>query len=282
MKNKSPRVLVLGTTGMLGRFTYAYLTKKHENVFGSSRSKENSLYYDFNKSSLSTLINKVKPDFVINCIGVLRQKPDIDYSINYELPVKLEKLSEKNKYKIINISTDAVFSNTSGVVNESSKTNPEDKYSKSKLKGEVAKNTLTIRTSIIGLDPYSHKGILEHILNNKKIEGYINQKWSGSTTIQLAKLFEWIIYKGGFEKISKRTNVIHFSPIYNTTKYKIVEIFAKKIGGKSVVKSNGIEISRLFTTKYIDELPASIYNTNLDKALNEIIQNEKKYLKKFI
>src|SRR5690606_33662181 len=122
----------------------------------------------------------------------------------------------KYKFKIINISSNAVFSNDLGNVYEESSTNPRDSYGKSKLNGEITNNSINIRTSIVGLDPEEHKGILELILVNKEIYGFTNEVWSGATVLQLAKLIYRMMNKNNFSILKEKTNTIHFAPLVAT------------------------------------------------------------------
>ena len=70
------RILVLGSSGMLGSTTYQYLVTKGHDVLGVSRrsveginSVEIDVWTQFNK--LEKFILKDRPEVVINCIGVL-------------------------------------------------------------------------------------------------------------------------------------------------------------------------------------------------------------------
>lgn len=282
-KNK---VLVLGATGMLGRTVYKYLKSIHgENVSGSSRRKKDNdlIYLDAGKTSLDLIFKKNRFDYIINCIGTLRGAGEKDLRLtNSIFPKKLLKSSENYGFKIINISTDAVFKDNAGIVNEKSPPNPQDWYGKSKLKGELYKNTLNIRTSILGLDPDEHKGILEFAIlkKNKKIHGFLNQSWSGATTLQLAKFIDWIIFKNKLNLILQETNIIHFAPISKTSKYHILKIFSKLIGSNNVARYKGKKISRILSTKYFDEIELKRYTYRLDSAIKEVIRFDKDYAEK--
>ena len=64
----------------------------------------------------------------------------------------MDKYSKILKYNHIHFSTDCVFDGTKGNYKEMNKPNAKDEYGISKLKSEniVKKNTLVLRTSIIG------------------------------------------------------------------------------------------------------------------------------------
>ncbi len=287
MKNGSRQVLVLGATGMLGRTVYQYLLKHKKNIQGTSRDLKNKnlIYLNFKKSpDLENLFENKSFSFVINCVGALRGSSNEKLELlNISFPKALLILSRKYNFKIINISTDAVFSNTAGVVYEQSIPNPNDFYGKSKLKGELSENTINIRTSILGFDPIEHKGLLEFMLRNKskKISGFTDKKWSGSTTLQLAKFIKWLITGSNFLNLLAKTNIIHFAPLGPTTKYKILKTFSKLIDGSTIIKGEGPIQTRILKTNYIEEINLKQYSTSLEDAFGELIQFELEYVKTY-
>ncbi|MDP2585883.1 MAG: sugar nucleotide-binding protein [Candidatus Levybacteria bacterium] len=287
MKNSSRQVLVLGATGMLGRIVYQYLLKHKRYIQGTSRNlaNKNFIYLNFKKSSdLETLFENKSFSFVINCIGALRGSSNEKLKLlNIILPKALLMLSRKYNFKIINISTDAVFSNTAGEVYEQSIPNPNDLYGKSKFKGELSSNTINIRTSILGFDPIEHKGFLEFMLLNKskEISGFIDTKWSGSTTLQLAKFIELLILENNFSNLLAKTNIVHFAPLGPITKYKILKTFSKLINYVKIIKSNGPKQTRILKTTYIEEIKLKKHTKFLEKALRELIEYDKDYIKTY-
>lgn len=286
IKNKSLKVLVMGATGMLGRAVYKYLQDKHrKTVFGTTRkkTKKDLIYLKIGEIQLDDIFQDNHFDYVVNCIGALRGSSKEDLLLlNINFSKELLKLSEKYNFGIINISSDAVFEDNAGKINEDSIPKPQDLYGKSKLEGELSKNTINIRTSILGLDPEEHKGILEFVLQNKnkKMQGFTNQNWSGATALQLAKFIEWIIFENRFDRILKQTNIIHFPPIRKTTKYEILRTFSKIIEQDNIVKGEGKKISRILSTKYFDEINLKMYTKELEKTLRELIKFDNGYVEK--
>lgn len=285
MKLLSPKVIILGATGTLGQTVYKYLSTRHANIMGSSRNKSdnNFLYFKFtNPHDVEKLLEGQNFAFVINCIGALKGKSEKEQKLlNTNLPKILLKFSKKYSYRIVHISSDAVFDNLSKKVDEQSSPNPTDSYGKTKLAGELYENALNIRTSIIGFDLNEHKGLLEHALENKKMIGFVNQEWSGATTFQLAKFIEWLIFKKMFESIYSKTRTVHFAPIGPTTKYKIIKTFSELLRNAKVKKKAGKKVTRVLVTKYFDALNIKTYNVNLKKALMELVEFDKKYVKTY-
>lgn len=286
MKNlKFPNVLVFGATGMLGRIVYKYLRIKNKNVYGTCRKRNNKelIYLNVRNGniSLGNIFEREKIDYVINCIGALQGSDGNKLNLlNVQLPKKILKASKKHSFKIIHISTDAVFAKDKVNANEKSIPDPDNHYGKTKLAGEINENSLNIRTSILGLDPNENKGLLEYAIKNReKSVGFTNQIWSGSTTLQLAKFIEWILLKNNFRRIYKKTKIIHFPPIGPTTKYEIIKTFSKLMGIKTVKEGKGEKLSRTLSTIYSKETKLKHYSNNLDKSLKELVEFEKNYAK---
>ncbi|MGI6325030.1 MAG: sugar nucleotide-binding protein [Bacilli bacterium] len=114
-----PRILILGSQGMAGHIIKTYLLELGYEVFSTSREKnrsKNHFYYDVLEDivQLDKIIASVKPDFVINCIGILNKAAEEDKEgavlVNSYLPHYVDALSEKYRFKFIHISTDCVFS----------------------------------------------------------------------------------------------------------------------------------------------------------------------------
>ena len=143
------------------------------------------------------LINFFVRKKLINGTEIIRIKRKVSLISNTILLYNLSVLSEKYDFKVIHISTDAVFAKNSGKSIETDIPLPEDIYGMTKYLGEIShKNVMNIRTSLIGLSPFKKSGLIEFALNSTgRISGYTNQKWSGCTNLQFAKLCEHIIYE---------------------------------------------------------------------------------------
>ena len=166
------RILVLGATGMLGSAVLKVLADDRRfDVWGSARDSRKvpllpvrnteKIVTGINvldSDSLTFIFNKVKPDVVINCIGLIKQVADannplVALPVNSLLPHRIADLCELGNCRLIHISTDCVFSGKRGLYNETDISDAEDLYGKSKYIGEVIdrRNTITLRTSIICL-----------------------------------------------------------------------------------------------------------------------------------
>ena len=115
--------------------------------------------------------------------------------LNSILPNKLSILAFQNNSKLIQISTDCVFSGRIGSYAESDNPDPIDMYGRTKLIGEtIDNNSLTLRTSLVGHELFTKNGLLEWFLSQKhECTGFKNAFFSGFTTIAFAKILEAIL-----------------------------------------------------------------------------------------
>ena len=224
-------ILVLGSSGMLGHVVTKYFEEKSYDVYNLShriKINERTEIMDVtNFSEFDKYLNKLKVDVIVNCIGILNEdaenNPDKAILLNSYLPRFLEKKYMNTKVKIIQISTDCVFSGKTGNYTEDSFRDGDSIYARTKTLGEINNNKdLTIRTSIIGPD-INEDGIgLFHWFMNQKgtIYGFKNAYWTGVTTIELAK---------GIEKLIKNdvAGLYHFVPNEKISKYNLLNIIAE-------------------------------------------------------
>ena len=154
---KRIKILILGVSGMLGHQVYKYLDNEKKYKLSGIGKKKGFFDIDANNYlELKKILNKFKPNIVINCIGKLKNtKSSVDsmYRTNSLLPKYLEINSHKLKFKIIHISTDCVFLGTKGNYKEKDFCDAKDHYGISKILGEIkSNNVVNIRTSIVGFE----------------------------------------------------------------------------------------------------------------------------------
>lgn len=224
-------ILVLGSSGMLGHVVTKYFEEKSYDVYNLShriKINERTEIMDVtNFSEFDKYLNKLKVDVIVNCMGILNEdaenNPDKAILLNSYLPRFLEKKYMNTKVKIIQISTDCVFSGKTGNYTENSFCDGDSIYARTKTLGEINNNKdLTIRTSIIGPD-INEDGIgLFHWFMNQKgtIYGFKNAYWTGVTTIELAKGIEILIK-------NDVAGLYHFIPNEKISKYNLLNIIAE-------------------------------------------------------
>lgn len=283
--SKKINIIVLGAEGMVGNFIYRYFkSKSNINVVGTSRNKVKELLF-FDALNAEKNFGKFNSkfasiDFIINCIGILKNYNSIDelIKINSLFPHLLANYCRANDIKLINISTDAVFSDLAGMVYENTPTCPNDAYGSSKFLGEInMDNAINVRSSIIGFSNVKKTGLLEWIKNSdKNVEGFTNQKWSGCTTLQLANFLDQLFIDNNFEKLRRKTSVIHFAPIGPISKYKLVKEFSKILGKIEPKKANSkTKITRFLSTNHFDIIKIDNYTNEIKKSIENLIESEK-------
>ncbi len=209
------RVLILGGDGMLGHQLW-----KHFSVLPAFDTRV-TLRSDFsqydhyrifqadctymgidvrNTDRLLEVFTDFRPQVVLNAVGIVKQRPTakdsiISLEINALLPHRIALLCEAFQARLIHPSTDCVFSGKRGMYTESDEPDALDLYGRTKLLGEVVQtNSLTLRTSIVGLELDRKASLIEWFLNAKSpVKGFTKAMYNGVTTIELASLIERLI-----------------------------------------------------------------------------------------
>lgn len=210
------RILVFGITGMLGHVVWLKFKENHE-TFGTIRKDLGDLngkcplFADtddhiideidvLSEGALDRALEKSKPEVAINCVGIIKQlraakDPVSSISINALFPHILARECVDRGIRLIHISTDCVFSGKKGGYGESSISEADDLYGRTKFLGEVTNNgCLTIRTSMIGRELSGRSGLLEWFLSqNSRVRGYCKAIFSGLTTYALADIIRSLV-----------------------------------------------------------------------------------------
>jgi dTDP-4-dehydrorhamnose reductase len=225
------KILVLGSTGMLGHQVVKYLDEfdefKVDDISYRKKLKKSTIILDvMDRVGLKEAIVELKPNFIINCIGVLvrgSQNQERAIYLNAYLPHQLKEISENVNAKLIHISTDCVFSGSKGKYIETDLRDGKGVYSQTKILGEIIDDTnLTLRTSIIGPELKDNgEGLFHWFMNQSgSISGYTKSIWSGVTTIELAKAIKWSID-------NNLTGIYHITNNTSISKYELLKLFQK-------------------------------------------------------
>jgi dTDP-4-dehydrorhamnose reductase len=147
-----------------------------------------------NLSQLADALKAVQPAVVVNCVGVLNAAADDDPGrailLNGYLPHWLSRMGDELGFRLVHLSTDCVFSGSTGEYTESSEPNGTSMYARTKTLGEVSSSPhLTLRTSIVGPELRQNgSGLMEWFLRQKgSVPGYASVLWTGVTTLELAR-----------------------------------------------------------------------------------------------
>lgn len=141
---------------------------------------------------------------------------------------------QKMGLRMLHISTNAVFGSGPESFTEDSKASPNGIYGLTKLIGEVRFGpALTMRTSLIGPSLGASKhGLwnwIKQANKNEVLGGYVNQIWTGVTTLQIASISEILHDKEVFESILRQGAVHHLCPNDPISKFDLITKIAKII-----------------------------------------------------
>ncbi|XJZ28215.1 dTDP-4-dehydrorhamnose reductase family protein [Bacillota bacterium Lsc_1132] len=234
------KLLILGGSGMVGHMILNYFRKKKNmEVYFTSRNTqdEGAIFLDAVQiDQVRGLIEKLRPDILVNGIGLLNEQAALQLTdairLNSLLPHFLAKLADKYGGKVIHISTDCVFEGTKGGYSEADLPDGSSVYAKTKSLGEVAGGRhLTIRTSIIGPEKKQNGIGLFHwfMKQSGKIKGYQNVLWNGVTTLELAKVIDQCIAQD-------LSGLYHLTAPTKISKYELLLLIQR------VFQKNDVEI----------------------------------------
>ncbi|KYG98570.1 SDR family oxidoreductase [Bradyrhizobium sp. DOA1] len=206
------KVLVLGATGLLGNAVFRSLSKMTDiEVTGTVRQEAARKLFDRATAGRLTvvgniedpaqqaeLLEAVRPDVVVNCIAVGRPAPTDpmrSVAVYAALPQRLSQLCRRHGVRLIQISSDGVFSGRRGAYTEDDVPDADDLYGTSKFLGEVdAPHAVTLRTSIIGHELQGGTGLLEWFLSQQEeCRCFTRAIFSGFPTIVLADMIRDVV-----------------------------------------------------------------------------------------
>ena len=252
------KILILGVRGMLGFNCYQILKEKY-NVFGTCRNNyeindQNIFIFEHNIENIINIIEKIKPNIILNCIAQLRENNYTDKNnmifSNCTIPISIANYCKLNNIFFIHFSTDAIFksSNNHHTINESYSS--ESFYGLTKSISEtISNNSLVLRICPIGFDKFKRNSLFNFIYDNenKEINGYKNVFFNGTTTIEITneiiKIIESKKYIYGIRHIT--------GP--KISKYDLLKIINNVFNlNKNIIPLNEPKISRLLKDDLVD------------------------------
>ena len=207
------RILVVGASGMLGHEAVRVLAPDFE-VWGACRRPEalpdlgvprERLLGGLDatdRDSAYTLLDRVRPDVVLNAVGIVKQRDDAKAAIpsiqvNSLWPHLLADACGRVGARMVHVSTDCVFSGSRGIYAEADVPDAFDLYGRSKLLGEVTdrENTVTLRTSIIGWQLEAPTGLVGWFAAHRSeaLQGFTKAVFSGLTTRALTEVVRDVV-----------------------------------------------------------------------------------------
>lgn len=203
------RVLVLGGSGMLGHVVARDLSQRFD-VWTTDRGDSGLVslhtgipteriitgFNALSRDSLSQAVQASSPDWIVNCIGLIKQAPEVGdqqllEALNVSLPRTLADLGSSGSFRLLHVSTDCVFSGLKGTsYSESDIPDARDPYGRAKALGEMelGDKALIVRTSCVGPEIQRSFGLLEWFLSQPPgvVGGFSHALWSGLPTVTLA------------------------------------------------------------------------------------------------
>jgi dTDP-4-dehydrorhamnose reductase len=256
------RVFVLGASGMIGSAIFNHLAADDNfesvgslrdevalRLFPSFSADDFCFLNILDNQQVQEALNRIHPDFVINCVGVVKQSqnsasPLKVLPINSLFPLHLADLCEQQGSHLIQISTDCVFDGKEGNYKEDDPPSASDLYGISKMLGEISDkdHVLTLRTSFIGheLNGVRSHGLLEWFLaQSKSVLGYSRATFSGLPTIEFAQVLVKHVLSS--EPLSGLYHVAS-DPI---DKLSLLRLIAKKYGkALDIVPDDTLQVNR--------------------------------------
>jgi dTDP-4-dehydrorhamnose reductase len=159
--------------------------------------------FDALRDSIDRLLDQVRPDAVLNAIGLIKQlpqgqSPTAAIRMNALFPHEVAEACVAHGCRLIHLSTDCVFSGALPIparYGESDVPDAQDVYGRSKLLGELPAPHITLRTSMIGRELFRASGLMEWFARQSGgcVSGYTEARFSGFTTRALARLIGQIL-----------------------------------------------------------------------------------------
>jgi dTDP-4-dehydrorhamnose reductase len=188
----SPRVLVLGHHGMLGRVVARVC---RDRVFDVAT--VDARYDPTAPDRFMASVQRARANVVVNALGLVKQRSadrEALFAHNAEFPLLLRRALPPDVL-LVHASTDCVFSGDAAPYAVGASPDATDAYGASKAGGEAVAgfaNTVVVRTSIVGLEaPGRANGLLGWFLSQPdqaRVPGYVNHIWNGITTLEWARL----------------------------------------------------------------------------------------------
>jgi len=245
------KVCVIGASGLLGNKLTRLIADY--DVFGTFNQAQTDcpdvqlMKLDITKYEECESILKIRPDFIVNTAAIANvdyceRFQEKSYLVNVRGTANLAKIANKLECKLIQISTNGIFSGEKGNYKEDDEPNPINYYGKTKLESESevrnVNDHIILRTNL--LYGYIAKNLLEsrseHVnstnfvlwvlseLNKKKSLKIVNDQFSNPTLADnLAKVIIDCIKKD-------LVGTFHATDITCLNRFEFVKKIVKKFG----------------------------------------------------
>ena len=226
------KVLILGSTGMLGSAVEKVLKAGEIDITVASRTK--GVLFDAVGVNMHNLIEDSglsSGDFIVNCIGLTKARINeesiasrqLAVELNIDFPNSLARAAEHANLRVIQVATDCVYSGGRGSYTELDAHDSHDVYGKTKSMGEApSASVMHLRCSLIGPELGRSSLFYEWVRNQPQgshIQGYKNHFWNGLTSTAFARIVHGVVTSDLF-----KPGVQHLVPAGRVTKDELIRI----------------------------------------------------------
>jgi len=203
------KYLILGASGLLGTKLLRFFPESHGTFFENRTISSNDVsFLDVtDKNSFRLLLERVRPDVVINCTGITKvdlceKFPEKCWELNSWQPLQIAQECCAREIKYVHISTDHFLNLRDVKLKESDMAVPINQYGFSKLNAELFiclanKHSLIIRSNFFHFNLDSPKTFLDHLIVGVKQEkvfySFSDVFFTPISTTQLATYIEELV-----------------------------------------------------------------------------------------
>jgi dTDP-4-dehydrorhamnose reductase len=203
------KYLVLGASGLLGTKLLSFFPQSHGTFFENrTRSSKDVSFLDVaDINTFRLLLERVRPDVVINCTGITKvdlceQFPEKCWKLNSWQPLQIAQVCSARAIKYVHISTDHFLNVHDIKLKESDKALPINQYGFSKLSAEsfilaANRHSLVIRSNFFHFNLYSPKTFLDNLIDGVKkrkvFHSFSDVFFTPISTYQLATYIEKLV-----------------------------------------------------------------------------------------
>ncbi|MGC7870271.1 SDR family oxidoreductase [Desulfosporosinus sp. SYSU MS00001] len=234
------KVLILGSTGMLGYALMNEAQGRKFTVYGASRSQADIILDVTNEQDLSEFVYSLKPDVIINTVAITNLvsceiDPGLSYRVNTRPVSILAEICNKIGAFFVQVSTDHYY--TGDKKQKHTTTCPVcllNEYARTKFAAEAfaltARNSLVVRTNIVGFrrfegPPTFIEWVLKSLYNRSEIVLFEDFYTSSIEVGQFAKAL--------FDLIPKQPRgIINLASHEVSSKKTFIEVVARVFGYK--------------------------------------------------
>lgn len=292
------KVLVIGSTGMLGQALICEMKKRGIDVIGIARSGADISCDIVDDRTLSNIILSIKPQIIINSAAIVslakcEERPDHAYLINARSASIIAEISLKTGIYFIQISTDHYYTGDCNIKHtEEHPIRLINEYARTKYTAErfalTNPNALVIRTNIVGFRNKIETATfvewaIQNIENNSPMTLFddyfissINVTQFSSALLDIIEInHTGVLNVASREVFSKKTFICALANKmgYSLTNVKIGSVF--DAGNASRAESLGLDVGKAETIlgyelPTLDEVITSIVEEYKDGVKNEI------------